>query len=170
MQKLDKFFAQNSIVDFRIVIMTIGDVFLSDDGIGPMIYKELAFSGLKSESILLINAELRPGKQLKKIIEFNPTHVIIIDAIESNLEPGTVLVFDNDKIDEEIFLRSSDQKVSLLNINNQLIENLDVKLLNIGIQVKSTKFGFQILDSEVYECGIRLKNYLSTKLTHLFSK
>lgn len=168
LKNINVFFSQNGVKLEKLVIMTIGNVLLSDDGVGPMIYKELAYS-LRSESVLLINAELNPENYLKKIIEFVPSHIIIIDAIESNLKPGTVLFFKKDEIEDELFLHSSTHMISILHLNEYLIERLPkVKILNLGIQVKNTDFGFQLIDSDVYECAIKLKDYLIRLLMQQF--
>ena len=169
--EIDKFLLKNTITLQKIVIMTIGNVLLSDDGIGPLIYKELITSGINHPSILLINAELNPENYFKTILEFKPSHVIIIDAIEANLEPGTLIFFQNDEIEDKLFSQPSTHMISLLNINNYLLEkNLNLLILNVGIQVKSTDFGVNVIDTKVKEIALNLTDYLIKILFKIFNK
>ena len=170
LDQIDFFLEKNGPKVDKIVIMTIGNILRSDDGVGPMIFKELSLTGLYFPSILLINAELSPENYLKTILDFKPSHVIIIDAIESKLKPGSILFFKNDEIEDKLFSQSSTHMISILNLNNYLLQvNENLKILNIGIQVKSIDFGIQRIDSEVYESAILLKDYLKNKLRQLFN-
>ena len=169
MKKIEKFLLNKSLKVEKLVIMTIGNVLLSDDGVGPMIYEELISSGVNHPSILLINAELNPENFCKTILNFKPSHIIIIDSIEAHLEPGTILFFKNNQIEAKLFTQSSTHMVSLLEINNRLLdESKELKILNIGIQVKSTEFGLQTLDFNVYESASNLKDYLLQILHDIF--
>ena len=169
--EINKFLLENTITLQRLVIMLVGNVLLSDDGIGPLVYQELKNSGFKHPSVLLINAELNPENYFKTILEFKPSHVIIIDAIEANLEPGTLIFFQNDEIEDKLFSQPSTHMISLLNINNYLLEkNLNLLILNIGIQIKSTDFGVNVIDSNVKEIAMNLSEYLTRILFSLFNK
>ncbi len=170
-QQIEKFLPIPNCKPIKLVIMTIGNVLLSDDGVGPMVYQELISTGVCYPSLLLINAEISPENYLKKILEFNPSHVILIDAIESDLDPGTISCFKNDEIEDKLFLQSSTHMISVLNLNRYLLENNNkLKVLNIGIQIKSTGFGFQLIDSDVYESAVMLKEYLVKILSEHFKK
>ena len=169
--EIDNFLYENTITLQKIVIMTVGNVLLSDDGIGPFIYRKLKASGLNHPSILLINAELNPENYFKTILEFEPSHVIIIDAIEANLQPGSIIFFQNNEIEDKLFSQPSTHMISLLNINSYLLEkNLNLLILNIGIQVKSTDFGVNVIDSNVKEIAMNLSEYLTRILFSLFNK
>lgn len=171
LQQIEKFLPIPNCKPTKLVIMTIGNVLLSDDGVGPMIYQELISTGLHYPSLLLINAEISPENYLKTIIDFNPSHVIIIDAIESGLDPGTIFCFKNDEVEDKLFLQSSTHMISVLNLNNYLLDKIEkLQILNIGIQVKNTDFGFQLIDYEVYESAIILKDYLTKILLQHFKK
>lgn len=171
LQKIDNFLLDQSHPVEKLVIMTIGNILLSDDGVGPMIYEELSSSGLDHPSILLLNAELNPENYFKTIFDFNPSHLIIIDSIEANLHPGTILFFKNKHIEDKLFSQGSTHMISLNKINSYLLQNhKNLKILNIGIQVKSTEFGLQSLDFNVYETAIILKDYLLKILTNIFPK
>ena len=67
MKKIEKFLLNKSLKVEKLVIMTIGNVLLSDDGVGPMIYEELISSGVNHPTILLINAELNPENNCNTI-------------------------------------------------------------------------------------------------------
>lgn len=170
LKAIEKFFYESITKPKRIVIMTIGNILLSDDGVGPMVYNELT-NKIKNDSLLLINAELNPENYIRTILRFKPTHVIMIDAIEANLAPGTILFFKNTNIENKLFSQASTHMISILNINQRILdENEEYKILNIGIQVKSTEFGLQSIQSDVYESAMMLTEYLSNILMKIFGK
>jgi len=168
---IDKFLFDNLNPVKKLLIMTIGNILMSDDGVGPMIYQELKFKLSLINGLELINAELNPENYLKKIIRLEPSHIIIIDAIQSDLTPGSIYFFGNEEIDDRLFSQPSTHMISLANINKNLLHELkSVEILNIGIQVKSAHFGINILDSSVYESAIVLRNYLTKLIMKLFKK
>jgi len=76
----------------KIVFMGIGEEKLTDDGVGPYIISELlTFS---NDKILFINAKIDPMSRIDQIIEFNPSHLIILDTCTLSEMPGTVSILE----------------------------------------------------------------------------
>jgi hydrogenase 3 maturation protease len=76
----------------RVVIAGIGNPIRMDDFVGVKIVHEL--EGKVSEKIQLIECETVPESFLEPMIEFDPTHVLLIDAAILGLKPGDICLID----------------------------------------------------------------------------
>jgi hydrogenase 3 maturation protease len=74
----------------KIVVAGIGDSFRSDDNVGPKIVEALK-SKVRSD-VLLLECETVPESYILDIEQFGPSHVLLIDAAEMNLEPGSAKI------------------------------------------------------------------------------
>jgi len=70
----------------KVVLAGIGNPIRMDDFVGTKIVQDL--QGKVSERVYLIECETVPENFIQKIIDFNPTHVLLIDAAILGLEPG----------------------------------------------------------------------------------
>lgn len=84
----------------KIVFMGIGEEKLSDDGVGPYIISELI--DLISEKILFINAATDPMDRIEEIVNFNPTHLVLLDTCTLNEPPGTVAILERENIRDSV--------------------------------------------------------------------
>jgi len=76
----------------RVVIAGIGNPERADDNVGPKIVQRL-----KSKvrcGVLLLECETVPESYLLDIEEYQPTHVLLIDAAQIGLEPGDSRLMD----------------------------------------------------------------------------
>ncbi|MFQ6126748.1 MAG: hydrogenase maturation peptidase HycI [Candidatus Heimdallarchaeota archaeon] len=80
----------------KVVIAGIGSLLRKDDFVGVKIVRNLQEKDL--QSVYLIECETVPENFIKPIREFGPTHVLIIDAAQLNLPPGTVKLLESDAI------------------------------------------------------------------------
>ena len=80
----------------KVVFMGVGEEKMTDDGVGPYIISELL--GYSNEKFLFINANIDPMSRIDQIIEFNPSHLIIIDTCTLNDSPGTVAILERENI------------------------------------------------------------------------
>jgi len=71
----------------RAVIVGIGNPLRHDDGVGIEVVKELKGKAL-GDTILLIESESVPEDFVEPIVEFKPSHILIIDAALLGVEPG----------------------------------------------------------------------------------
>ena len=75
----------------KVVVAGIGNPIRMDDFIGVKIVQ--ALRGKVSNKVFLIECETVPESYMQQIIDFNPTHVLLIDAAVLGLKPGeSVLV------------------------------------------------------------------------------
>ena len=70
----------------RVVIAGIGNPIRMDDFVGVKIAQDLR--GKVSNNVLLIECETVPESFIQRIIDFNPTHVLLIDAAILGSKPG----------------------------------------------------------------------------------
>lgn len=70
----------------KVVVAGIGNPICMDDFVGTKIVQDLW--GKVSEKIYLIECETVPENFMQQIIDFNPTHILLIDAAILGLKPG----------------------------------------------------------------------------------
>jgi hydrogenase 3 maturation protease len=70
----------------KIVIAGIGNPIRMDDFVGVKIVQDL--HGKVSDKVLLIECETVPESYLQQIIDFGPTHILLIDAAILGLNPS----------------------------------------------------------------------------------
>ena len=70
----------------KVVIAGIGNPIRMDDFVGVKIVQDLR--GKVSERVYLIECETVPESYIQQIIDFNPTHILLIDAAILGLKPG----------------------------------------------------------------------------------
>lgn len=80
----------------RVVIAGIGNPIRQDDYIGMKIVEDL--KNKLSKNVLLLECETVPESYLLDIEEFNPTHVLLIDAAYLGLKPGQFRLVDAESI------------------------------------------------------------------------
>jgi len=88
----------------KIVFMGIGEEKLSDDGVGPYIISELL--EYSDEKILFINAGVDPMSRLEQIVDFQPSHLVILDTCTLNASPGTVALIERVNICDSVPISS----------------------------------------------------------------
>lgn len=82
-QELKKWFSEAE----RIVLAGIGNPIRKDDFVGVRIIQSLR-KKTPSEDVMLIECETVPEAFAQQIIDFKPTHVLLIDAAALDLQPG----------------------------------------------------------------------------------
>lgn len=80
----------------KVVVAGIGNPIRMDDFVGVKIVQGL--NGKVSERVLLIECETVPEGYMKQITDFNPTHVLLIDAAVLGLKPGEARLTDPEKL------------------------------------------------------------------------
>ncbi len=80
----------------RLVIAGIGNPIRTDDFVGVKIIQDL--QGKLPKNVTLIECETVPESFMDEIVEFHPSHVLLIDAAVMRLKPGEIRLFDSEKI------------------------------------------------------------------------
>ncbi|MGZ7044598.1 MAG: hydrogenase maturation peptidase HycI [Methanobacterium sp.] len=82
----------------KIAILGIGNEIKGDDGLGPFIAKKLSIIFHDNEDIAVFDGGTVPENYTGAIREINPTHIILVDAVEMGKEPGFIRVVCKEEI------------------------------------------------------------------------
>jgi hydrogenase 3 maturation protease len=121
----------------RVVVAGIGNPIRSDDFVGVKIVQNL--KGKVSERVYLIECETVPESFLQPIVEFNPTHVLLIDAAIIGLKPGEMRLMDPQRIAD--FPTISTHMLPLRLFCEYLTATTKAKIALLLIEPKNVEFG-----------------------------
>ncbi|MFX0105055.1 MAG: hydrogenase maturation protease [Candidatus Hodarchaeota archaeon] len=126
----------------KIVFMGIGEEKLSDDAVGIYIISELL--KYSNDKFLFINAGIDPMNRIDDIIEFQASHLIILDTCTLSKPPGTVAIIERKSIKEYVPISSHTIPIHI--VIDLLIEKLpNLNVLMIGFVPESIE-GFTKLE------------------------
>lgn len=118
----------------KMVFMGIGEEKLTDDGVGPYIIAGLL--SYTNERFLFINAGVNPMSRIKEIIDFNPSHLVIIDTCTLNDTPGTVAILERENISD--YVPISTHTIPIHIVIDLIVDKLpSLKVFMVGIVPKS---------------------------------
>ncbi len=80
----------------KVVIAGIGNPIRMDDFVGVKIIQDL--QDKLPKNVTLIECETVPESFMDEIVQFHPSHVLLIDAAVMQLKPGEIRLFDAEKI------------------------------------------------------------------------
>ena len=80
----------------KVVLAGIGNPIRRDDFVGVKIIENLKEK--VSERIFLIECETVPESFIQQIVDFGPTHVLLIDAAILELRPGECKLIDSEEL------------------------------------------------------------------------
>ncbi|MHA1266357.1 MAG: hydrogenase maturation protease [Candidatus Helarchaeota archaeon] len=147
----------------RIALIGIGNEDRHDDFVGSYILRKLMAKKFQRKNIYLIDAGTGPTNYIAELAEWNPELVIMIDAVDAQEPPGTLLLVEKDALHSQSVDSHSNAKVLLLDF--LLGINPSLKTVIIGIQVKDISLTRQ-LSPEIIETAEwliqRLENYLNS--------
>ncbi len=144
----------------RVVIAGIGNPIRMDDFVGVKIVQNL--KGRVSEKVFLIECETVPESFIQPIIEFNPSHVLLIDAAILGLEPGKPRLIDSDQLTD--FPAFSTHMLPLKIFCEYLKKMTKAKIALLLIEPKKTDFGEE-MTPEVRASSQTIANALISTLS-----
>ena len=118
----------------KIIFLCIGNEMRGDDGLGPLMARNLTKLLKNQSELLVINAETVPENYSGLIRKENPSHIIFIDAVEMKMNPGSIKLVKCEEIAE---YNISTHAMPLSFIIKYLESFTDAKMLLIGIQPKN---------------------------------
>ena len=121
----------------RVAVAGIGNPIRSDDFVGVKIVQDL--QGKVSEKVNLIECETVPESFLQPIVEFNPTHVLLIDAAIIGLKPGETCLINPERIAD--FPAISTHMLPLRIFCEYLTATTKAKIALLLIEPKNVEFG-----------------------------
>jgi len=159
---------QNEITVPHITIMGVGNVLLSDEGLGVRFLKELEQENLPDNVEILEGGTA--GLELIHLIQ-ETDFLIIIDAVNAKSEPGAIFRFrpDDMKVYPEMFEVSFHQVGILEVLTMAKILGSAPQTLIYGVQPKSLEWGLEVTD-EIKKTFPGLKNLILKEIEHICSK
>jgi hydrogenase 3 maturation protease len=82
----------------KIAILGIGNEIKGDDGLGSAIAKKLSELFHDDNNIFVFDGGTVPENYTGSIRKENPTHIILVDAVEMKKEPGYIRVVQKEEI------------------------------------------------------------------------
>jgi hydrogenase 3 maturation protease len=120
----------------KVVLIGIGNPLRRDDNIGVQIIEGL--EGQVSHSVLLIKSETIPENYLEPIIQFKPSHILLIDAALLNTKPGSIQLMHSLPVSR---LPISTHILPLQLFCEYLTKLINPKIALLLIQPEDTSFG-----------------------------
>lgn len=133
-----------------------------DDAIGIEIVEML--TGKTPRNVRVFNCQIVPENFIEKIKQFNPTHVLMIDAADFKAEPGEVKLISPEEISG---LTISTHSIPLNVLAEIIQETMHAKVLILGIQPETTEFGSKITE-KIQKAAERLTDELLKLLKEHF--
>jgi hydrogenase 3 maturation protease len=143
----------------RIVVAGIGNPIRTDDFVGVKIVQDM--EGQVSEKVYLLECETVPESFLQQIAEFNPTHVLLIDAAILGLKPGAARLMDPERIAD--FPAISTHMLPLRLFCEYLKSMTKAKIALLLIEPKNVEFG-EGLTPDVQAAAEKITTVLSKLL------
>jgi len=121
----------------RVVVAGIGNPMRMDDFVGVKIVQDLR--GKVSEKVYLIECETVPESFMQQIIDFGPTHILLIDAAILGLKPGNARLIKPEQL--MMFPAFSTHMLPLRIFCEYLGRAAKAKIALLLIEPKMTDFG-----------------------------
>jgi len=145
----------------RVVIAGIGNPIRMDDFVGVKIVRDLR--GKFSEKVHLIECETVPESFTQQIVDFDPTHILLIDAAVLGKEPGDSTLIEPEKLVP--FPAISTHMLPLRVFCDFLTKNTKAKIALLLIEPEQTDFG-ENLTSTVENTAKRTVDLLIKIFSH----
>lgn len=182
-------FKEEEITEFlenytHLLILGIGNELREDDALGPVLIKKLsntlnipldddfpyddyfqAQNNIKhtnppKNKVTLLNTGSVPENYTGLIMKIKPSHIIILDAVNMNTNPGEIALVKKENISK---LSISTHAMSLATLIRYLESQIKFKIILIGIQPE--KMGLNIgLSSSVEESTNKINKILSQNI------
>jgi hydrogenase 3 maturation protease len=151
-EHLGEFFGKAE--DRRVVLVGIGSPIRRDDAVGLRILDLLGEKNLRD--VLLLSTEIVPESYTGKIREFEPTHVLMIDAAHFNGEPGEGRMIPTQQIGG---VTMSTHSLPLTIFADYIRKTMCSNVALLGVQSQNIGFG-TVLTPEVEEGAQKIAKVL----------
>jgi len=147
----------------RTLILGLGNVLMDDDGAGVVVVNDLKNCLKESEHLKIIDGGTL-GLDLLNYIQW-AEKLIIVDAIDMDFEPGTVIKAEGEDIDPIFESKLSPHQMGLKDIllAAELLDQRPKDIVLFGIQVKSINMNMTLSD-EVSKNLSKLKEHVLKEL------
>ena len=121
----------------KVVIAGIGNPIRMDDFVGVKIVQDLR--GKVSDRVYLIECEAVPESFIQQITDFNPTHILIIDAAILGMKPGESRLIKPEQL--TMFPAFSTHMLPLRIFCEYLAKTTKAKIALLLVEPKKVDFG-----------------------------
>jgi hydrogenase 3 maturation protease len=122
----------------NLAILGVGSELMQDDAAGIVITQNLIKKyGEDNPNFKIYSTYTNPENYTKIISDYNPDHIIIIDAANLNKQPGSSTYIPLESIND---LTLGTHKISLIMMIKYLKEVISCEFTVIAIQYKSVEF------------------------------
>ena len=119
------------------MILGIGNEIKGDDGLGPIITKKSSLLFDKNKDIIVFDGGTVPENYTGLIRKENPTHIILIDAVDMKKEPGYIRVVEKEEIaNYNISTHAMPESYLIKYIET----TIGAQIILVGVQPKSMGF------------------------------
>lgn len=136
------------------LIITVGNTFRSDDGVGPYIARNVK---IKNENTVVLNVEDQPENAIDQAVSIKPCKTVIIDAADFFGKVGEARVIPQENIPDTTL---STHTFPIKVITKILEEDTGSKISFIGIQPRSAAMGEGLCD-EVKQTADEIIEFIS---------
>ena len=151
----------------KLVILGVGSELMQDDAAGVAVTQNLIKKyGEDNTGFRIISAYTNPENFTRTICDYNPDHIVIIDAADLTTQPGTVKYIPVEAIND---LTVGTHKISLIMMIEYLRKVINCEFTVIAIQYKSV--GFNCRMTREVQSGVRqITGLLSDIINDRFHK
>ena len=121
----------------RVVVAGIGNPIRRDDFVGVKIVQDL--QGKVPKNVLLIECETVPESYMQKIVDFKPSHVLLVDAAILGLKPGETRLVLPEQITD--FPAITTHVLPLRIFCEYITKMAEAKIALLLIEPEDTEFG-----------------------------
>jgi hydrogenase 3 maturation protease len=121
------------------LVITVGNELMGDDGAGPLLARLLERERLPEWDV--IDGGAAPENSLHRVREMKPAKVVVVDACEMNLKPGSIRLVSERDIASEFILSTHRLPLSFF---ISALKELVAEVYFIGIQPAVIAFGLPV--------------------------
>jgi len=132
-KKLEKWFLKAE----RVAVAGVGNPIRMDDFVGVKVVQDL--QGRVSEKIYLIECETVPENFMPQIIDFNPTHVLLVDAALLGSKPGSYKLVEPERL--TMYPAISTHMLPLRIFCEHIRETTQAKIALLLVEPEKSDFG-----------------------------
>jgi hydrogenase maturation protease HycI len=119
----------------KIAILGVGSSLRSDDAAGLLVAEKL--NKIKNPKLKVFLGSTAPENLTGEIIRYKPSHIIIIDSVDMDQKPGSILLVNPQEVDGISFYS---HMLPIKMTIDYLLESIKCEIIIIGIQPKSLEF------------------------------
>lgn len=152
----------------NVLVLGVGNVLMTDDSVGIRVINELQRRFRFPENVELLDGGTSGIELLSYIV--NRDYLIIVDAIKSDLPPGTVVKVEGEDVPAKFMTRISPHQLGLSDLlaTATLTGELPKQMVLFGIEPKLVALGLEMTD-EVQAGFEKLLGVVVDELTRIGS-